>query len=356
MKQCPHCGVEIEDGARFCMHCMTSLVDKTSISAKMKYPRRLLTTLTALLLLLVFAFGISLLPFGGSVVPSSSDPSREDSVIHRSESSSFFSENYSNAVSSPQSILQSKSDGGFWDGIVDFFSPSQSLSISDSQSSTDSIFSSYSPSSSESSSNSSSSGSSSQSASSSRTPTEWDNWRLTTTPPAGFESLTLVTGGVSYFVIWRPGLSEYFLSAGLNVDKNVVWMGVTEKPSDNRYFIPETVNGYTIVGISGRSWRGPITLDGGVISTMREVYCPPSCRYFPAAFQYAHNLTDLYIAADSFGIKPSDFSDTDTKKITIHAKADAWCEYAGMTIAEYLSDPNNEYQCNFAEWDPSTLY
>ena len=33
MKKCPFCGENIEDNAKFCIYCMTSLDEKTKIAA-----------------------------------------------------------------------------------------------------------------------------------------------------------------------------------------------------------------------------------------------------------------------------------------------------------------------------------
>ena len=36
MKQCPHCQAELQEGARFCLYCMTSLVEKEALSPRRK--------------------------------------------------------------------------------------------------------------------------------------------------------------------------------------------------------------------------------------------------------------------------------------------------------------------------------
>jgi hypothetical protein len=103
---------------------------------------------------------------------------------------------------------------------------------------------------------------------------------------------------------------------------------------------------------------------------MKEIYCPPSCRFL-AAFNECEKLTDIYIAADSFYMNYGDLphwecapghfgcnpeAPTCRLVVTIHAKPDAWCEFAGMTMAEYMSNPHNGYRCHFEAWDPSTVY
>ena len=56
MKNCPFCGAEIEESARFCLHCMSSLTEKTQIPLhKPKKPQGLLilAAIVAVLLLVV---------------------------------------------------------------------------------------------------------------------------------------------------------------------------------------------------------------------------------------------------------------------------------------------------------------
>ena len=55
MKKCPFCGADIEENARFCLYCMTSLTEKTVIHTDIKNKKRWLFLSVALLLfLLVF--------------------------------------------------------------------------------------------------------------------------------------------------------------------------------------------------------------------------------------------------------------------------------------------------------------
>ncbi len=162
---------------------------------------------------------------------------------------------------------------------------------------------------------------------------------------------------------------------GLISNKNVMAVGFKNPISDNRYYIPESVNGYTVVGLAIDEGRGAgyYTFRAYEITHyMKEIYCPPSCRALFQAFCECSALTDLYIAADSFYLAPyhlpamylyDDYcngspeeQDNFRRPITIHAQPDAWLEHAGMTIAEYMSDPNNEYKCDFEPWDPSTVY
>lgn len=195
--------------------------------------------------------------------------------------------------------------------------------------------------------------------------------------PVGFESYTILLEKTTH---WRDNYSftgnepQIAEAMGLIGGKNTFAVGMQSHPSDTRYYIPESVNGYTVVGIAHDEGHGAgyqTFRSYQLITHMKEIYCPPSCRFL-VAFQECLSLTDIYIAADSFYMAPNNlplleyyyagYSPYDPlcanfqRPITIHAKPDAWCEYAGMTISEYLSQPGNEYRCRFEAWDPSTVY
>ena len=60
MKKCPFCGAEIEDRARFCLHCMTSMVEKEQILPPKKRKPKWVLLLGAILA--VVLLGLILLP------------------------------------------------------------------------------------------------------------------------------------------------------------------------------------------------------------------------------------------------------------------------------------------------------
>lgn len=63
MKQCPHCQAQLQDNARFCLYCMTPLVEKEQLpSLKPRHTERLLITLFCLLA------GIALLVLAGKML------------------------------------------------------------------------------------------------------------------------------------------------------------------------------------------------------------------------------------------------------------------------------------------------
>ena len=162
---------------------------------------------------------------------------------------------------------------------------------------------------------------------------------------------------------------------GINSDRSVFVVGFKPPPTGTRYYIPESINNHTVVGITHDQGLAGIdfsTFYSYQVSVfMKELYCPPSCRFF-SNLTNCTKLTHLYIAADSFYLEPTALPpmedyyagyspydpryDNVLRPITIHAKPDARCEYAGMSISEYLSQPGNEYRCRFEAWDPSTVY
>ena len=159
-------------------------------------------------------------------------------------------------------------------------------------------------------------------------------------------------------------------NAGLRKNENVIMIGVDKLTADHCYYVPEKVGDYTVVSL-GYFDSGAAHYDfmgGKLTMNIKKIYTPPSCRLFLSALNCCTALSDIYIAADSFYLHPLDlpdivmyegyYRDPDNfqRPITIHAKPDAWNEYAGMTIAEYMSNPHNGYRCHFEAWDPSTVY
>ena len=66
MSTCPHCGETLQEGARFCPYCMTSLDEKTVVLTHTSKKRRLLAVSAVLLLLIAVLGGILLWPTPGT--------------------------------------------------------------------------------------------------------------------------------------------------------------------------------------------------------------------------------------------------------------------------------------------------
>lgn len=63
MKQCPNCKAALDDNARFCLRCMTSLVEKEQIQPSVRPPRRwplvlLCLTLSAAMVVFILVFAV----------------------------------------------------------------------------------------------------------------------------------------------------------------------------------------------------------------------------------------------------------------------------------------------------------
>ena len=83
MKKCPFCGASIDDSARFCLHCMTSLTEKEQILLhQKKKPQWIIPILVAI----VVSFVAVLLLFGQKTAPNkapSDDPSQNFTLEER---------------------------------------------------------------------------------------------------------------------------------------------------------------------------------------------------------------------------------------------------------------------------------
>lgn len=83
MKKCPFCGANIDDSARFCLHCMTSLTEKEQILLhQKKKPQWIIPILVAI----VVSFVAVLLLFGQKTAPNkapSDDPSQNFTLEER---------------------------------------------------------------------------------------------------------------------------------------------------------------------------------------------------------------------------------------------------------------------------------
>lgn len=330
MKKCPFCQADIEDNARFCVFCMSSLQEKQKIEAKIK-PKSKWPIFTAIggafaaiggvafvvivSLLVALILIISLLFLGKSNTDNNS------SLSYFSEQ--IISSNQSNLIGSDEVIIgkddnqdtkdtttqtEESTDG---DDVKGDDKPSHSGTSSTHSSSKES------PSSSKDESNSST--------------------QSEVPPPSKTEAVYIYRDAVATDC-YPPGHAVY------DVTDVIVITGVSSPSSDGIYVIPEKINGKKVGAIMPSAFNDP-----AISSTVKKVVIPATVRsIWQNAFSNCYNLTDIYIYSKVVEIYENSFADVSKRNgsLTIHCTRD--CRNFGFY---YYRNIAGNYGAAYKEWN-----
>ena len=309
MKKCPVCKAEIEDNARFCLYCMTSLDEKQAVK-KQKEKGRMRTAIIAALLVLVLATGSvwfvlrrnlasvtagqnSSASIGVSASQDTDSPSADMSRSRGTEASSSMSDGADIGGEDPQSE-----------------DPTGSGSVSD----TDSL--------------ASAPNTGSQTADSS------------TASSAAQAPVSSVT-----YVYRQAQKGDDYLS-WLPIDENdIVITGVSTVSESGEYVIPETIDGKTVIAIMGNAFN-----DEQIRDTVKKVVVPANVKsIWDHAFSMCYNLTDIYFCGNAVYTSPYAFAlaSRRTGTLTIYCSADC----TDRNFRYYKNCADGSYDAVYEEWN-----
>ncbi len=398
-KKCPHCGAEIEENARFCLYCMTSLDEKERVMTRL-YLRKRWLILSAAFFALLLIGGILLLVFGpskpeGKKEPSDLSPEQQVSQQVPSGNEQAEGEQNGTAVSPQQGEHPSSTENGLGNLIVPSGDGSEQIPPSnqgqegnaqtssgssqpqsgsshtqsgssqtesgDSQPQSGSSQTESGDSQPQSSSSQTQSGSSNETSDGkeepspspspsqpSQTPTE-QNPSEESAPEQSQPSDTPTqqepepTAPTFTYRQMKYG-DDYHTNAAVTDDK-IVLTGIQTPAADGIYHIPATIDGKTVVAIEGQAFY-----NSGHALTVKKIYIPSTLRtIWGSAFVGCYNLTDVYLYGKSIYIDPWAFPSVDKRTGTLKIHCSADCN--NRDFRYYKNIASSYYDAEYVEWN-----
>lgn len=335
MKKCPFCKADIEDNARFCLYCMTSLENKNKIENKSDKNKGWLYIFAAILLLaLVFVITIFALS-KNEVNNTSSEAVMQSGIISADNSSST-----DGALSNNDASDNTVTDNSSQDKIDDNNSKNTVTEPADSSDKTPSVSSSQ---------NSDVSGSSSSTPTT--TPSQSDKQQNDDSPSdiSSQENSTseTVTKTEATYIYRDADAADCYTEGNIPaqpIENVIVITGVSCAASDGIYIIPESIDGKRVGAIMPNAFS-----DTAISSTVKKVVVPSTVKtIWQNAFSNCYNLTDIYLHGTTINIFETAFADVSnrTGTLTIHCSRDC------KTFAfYYYKNIVGNYNAIYKEWN-----
>ena len=309
MKKCPFCKAEIEENARFCLYCMTSLDEKEVYESK-KSKKKYYAVIAILLLTVIVA--LIFLNFELSKIDSNSNNTQNTS---RSE---VTTDDYANS------------------GISNSTTEKTSASIESSvNSNSEPTHNSAEPTinKSESTHNNTTVPTNNQ-----NTNNNPDNVTSTTEPPSP-------TPTVNNIYNYRDAVpSDDYMSSQSITNNAVVITSVKEIAQNGIYEIPEEINNKKVVAIMDNAF-----CDSNISNTVKQIIIPASVKTINAyAFYKCYNLTDIYIKGEAVACPSIFLPEKENRNYTITIHCSKTCNDRNFrtykTLCTYL-------ETVFKEWN-----
>ncbi len=332
MKKCPYCHADIQDNARFCVFCMSSLQEKEKIETKQENNKRWLYIIAAFLLL-ALVFGISIFALSKN----------KANNTHNNSMQSYVSSTHSYLYTSD---LEPGNNNNFNNPIVN---PSKSENINSENTASMPNNSSNSTSnnnSSQTATDVSSSSNANTTVSSQSAPTQSNsnssNVFIEQTPDENQPEPTVAT------YLYRDATAADCYTEGnipaYPVEDVIVIIGVSSVSSDGVYTIPETIDGKKVGGIMPNAF-----CDSNISSTVKKVIVPASVKtIWQNAFADCYNLTDIYLCGKTINIFENSFADLSKRNSTLTIHCSRECKTFGFYY--YMNIAKN-YNANYQEWN-----
>lgn len=328
MKKCPFCQADIEDNARFCVFCMSSLQEKQKIETKVKPKAKwpifaaiggvAFVVIVSLLVALILI--ISLLFLGKSSIDNNSSLSYISEQIFSSDKTSIIGSDEviigKDGTENTKDTTTQTDESAYDDGAKGDGDYSGSSMSSDSSSAKE---------------NSSSSKDEVSSSPQSEPPQT----------PTKTEAVYIYRDAVATDC-YPPGHAVY------DVTDVIVITGVSVPSSDGIYVIPEKINGKKVGAIMPSAFNDP-----AISNTVKKVVIPATVRsIWQNAFSNCYNLTDIYIYSKVVEIYENSFADISkrTGSLTIHCTRDC----RNFEFYYYRNIAGN-YGATYKEWNGGDL-
>ena len=334
MKKCPFCKAEIEENARFCLYCMTSLEEKQEIAIPKEKNKRWLVVLAAVLVFVIVVFSIGLALRKDSPDDTSNGASPESQTLLENDSNASTNDTNTIVDDSAQNndlIAGSQSalsgENGVNQNSTQSNSPTNNANANNNSSANPTT-------------GPTNSGSTTTGNASSDTATSTDSPANSTTP----DNSTATQPKYSYIEATIENAYPTGYGTVYAPENAIVITKVNYKEESGNYVIPDTIDGKRVGAIMPFAF-----CDASISPTVKSVTLPQTVKtIWSNAFRDCYNLTDVYIKSGTIGIYTDAFPETSkrTNTLTIHCAKDC----RNFDFYYYRNIAGN-YDANYEEWD-----
>ena len=366
MKKCPFCHADIEENARFCVFCMSSLQEKEKIENQVDINKRWPYIIAALLfVILVFVASIiilskndannsSSLPYTSSEIDLSSQNYIIGDFIENTDNDNTNNVNTENTEDTTTQIGNSNEEnvsGSNNSTGSPVSSSSEQSSLNSQQNSSNVVVTPSGSQPTQSGSQTTPSGSQTTPSGSQTTPSgsqttpsnpQQNNSSATqgetTSPPTKTEATYIYRDAVAADCYTPTNIPAQPIS------DVIVITGVSTPASDGVYNIPETIDGKRVGAIMPNAF-----CDSAISATVEKVVIPTTVKtIWKNAFSSCNNLTDIYLLGKTIDIFEEAFANASdrTGSLKIH------CAYDCKTFAfYYYRNIADRYHATYHEWN-----
>ncbi len=305
MKKCPKCGAEIDDNARFCMYCMTSLDNKVAVESSASKKKLGVIIMAALLGILLIAI-VLFFAFCGK--GDNNDSESSPALIIGSQNDYGSSENPDSNIPA----LSSKVD-------KDNTTTSNTSSNNPSSDKTSSLTATSKP-------QGSSSVSSKPESSSEKAPIASNKPTAPSSsnpssPVSSANSSSTPDSSTIYTYRAAQSSDDELVAGSTLMNGGITITGVAKAPADGVYVIPEFIDGKKVVAVDKYAFNSEEIKD-----TVKVVVFPKSMLSVNVySFYYCYNITDIYFAGEKTYIAGDAFPKPEKRNyiITLHSSGTA---------------------------------
>ena len=329
MKKCPFCNAEIEENARFCLYCMSSLEEKQVIENPKENKKRWLIILMAILVfLLLIILTIFLLK---EYAPDSKHPSS--------------TQNNTGEVSKKDEVpVSSPTEEEHTDGDNIQEQPSSETTSQNSNSTTPAT---------QNNSTTNNNPNSNTTAGNSGTSTGTETGNNTPSTPSNPAPDSDVTtpatptpnpGVTAVTYLYRDAKYGDDFSVSANLENAVVIIGGRTPSSSGEYIVPETIDSKKVIAIMGLAF-----CDDNIKHTVKKIVVPASVKtIWGNAFANCYNLTDIYFCGKAIYVEGNAFAPKSNRAGTLTIRCSYDCSDRNY---RYYRNSAVNYDALYEEWN-----
>ena len=347
IKKCPHCGAEIEEQARFCLYCMTSLDEKEALAPRTFQRRQWIWILAAFLALLLIGGGLW---WGLSRPEKEQEPSKpqsgqESAPETPADTPAQEEPQTGNSAGGNVPASTPGNTSGPTTGNTNGNTGNTTGNTTNTTGNTTNTTGNTTNTTGNTNENTSTNTDTEQTTPEQTTPEQTTPEQTTpeqTTPEQTEPEQPTVTAAVYKYRDAQYGVDDYLVTA--NVDDCVVITGIATPASDGIYQIPATIDGKTVIAIQ----KNAFYTDGYAL-TVKAVYIPAKLRtIWDNAFVGCYNLTDIYLYGKAVYIGDA-FPAAEKRNgtLTIHCAYDC----SNRDLRYYRNIAESYYDARYEEWN-----
>ena len=317
MKKCPFCKADIEDNAKFCLYCMTSLNEKKTIKTKSVKNKRWLIILAAFL---CFAVVIGIV---FNCFPEQAKPIKDVFVSNTTSAQKV--------TNQKGKVIQDKTDSN---GDATSSENENTFQEEKSQGKDESK-------------NKQKTSSSTKNSQTKKNVSTQNNEVITSASSPQVQDKTTtstkaVVSSVTY--VYRAAKQGDDFSVSYPTENCVVITDVTTKSNDGVYVIPEKLGGKNVIAIMGGAF-----CNSNISSSVKKVVVPSSVKtIWNYAFSSCYNLSDIYFKGGSIYTEANAFANKSSRNATLTIHCSANCSDRNF---RYYKNCADDYDAKYKEWN-----